>query len=91
MEFGVTIGIGFTNIENEREVPKQLFDIGVTVITLTTGTKKLLLVVNAVIFPVPETAVRPVATLVLVQLKIVFATGDPLKITLFVNDPLQRT
>jgi hypothetical protein len=68
LEFGVTVGIGLTKMENERDVPEQLLDIGVTVITLTTGTKKLLFVVNAIIFPVPERAVRPVAILVLVQL-----------------------
>ena len=44
----------------------------------------MLIVVNGVIFPVPEAA-RPMVEFVLVQVKLVPASGEPVKLTKLVG------
>ena len=62
-------GIGFTNIEKVLLAPKQVFDIGVTVNTLTMGTLETpVLVVKARISPVPERPGSPIKLFNCVQL-----------------------
>ena len=62
-------GVGFTNIEKVLLAPKQVFDIGVTVNTLTMGTlEPPVLVVKARISPVPESPGSPIKLFNCVQL-----------------------
>ena len=62
------VGIGFTVIENEVGIPEQLFDNGVTVINEVTGTFDALTPVNDPTVAVPDSGMRPVAEVELVQL-----------------------
>jgi len=62
-------GVGFTKIEKVLLTPKQVFDIGVTVNTLTMGTlEPPVLVVKARISPVPERPGSPIMLFNCVQL-----------------------
>ena len=62
-------GVGFTKIEKVLLTPTQVFDIGVTVNTLTMGTlEPPVLVVKARISPVPERPGRPIKLFNCVQL-----------------------
>ena len=89
MEF--TLGIGFTTIENVRVAPEQELDIGVTVNTLNNGIFERELVVNANMFPVPERGAKPIKLELCVQLYVVFATREPVKIMSLVSVPLHLT
>ena len=63
----LTDGVGFTVIENTRDVPAQLFDKGVTVIIAVTGTFVRLVATKELMVPEPLAA-RPIAVVLLAQL-----------------------
>jgi len=69
----------------------QVFDIAVTVKKLTMGTLEGVVEVNAGMLPVPEVDANPMAGLLIVQLYIVLATFEPLKIIEEIWTPLQTT
>ena len=84
----VTLGIGFTVIENVSGVPVQVKCVGVTVIIAVTGVLPVLIAVNAPMFPVPLAA-KPIEGLSLVQLKTV-PGGVPVKVIALVLIPLHK-
>ena len=88
---GLIVGIGFTKIEKVRVAPEQEFDIGVTVYKLNKGIFEEELVVNANMFPVPERGAKPIKFELCVQLYVVFATREPVKIMSLVSVPLHLT
>jgi len=65
--------------------------MGVTEKTLITGTFERELAVNANIFPVPERGAKPIKFELCVQLYVVFATREPVKIMSLVSVPLHLT
>jgi hypothetical protein len=69
--------------------PAQLLDMGVTIKRAVTGTVELLLLVNAAMDPLPVEEARPIAGFEFVQLYIVLAIPDPLKLMAVVGVPLQ--
>ena len=69
------------------QVTEALVKAGVTVIVAVTGTKPVLIAVNAAIFPVPPAA-SPIVVLLFVQLYTVPGTL-PVKLTAAVNELLQ--
>ncbi len=70
-------------------MPAQLLDMGVTIKRAVTGTLELLLLVKAAMDPLPVEEARPIAGLEFVQLYIVLAIPDPLKLMAVVGVPLQ--
>lgn len=78
---------GLTVILNVSGVPGTPFTDGVTVIVAIAGVVPVLVPVKAGRFPVPL-APNPIDVLLLVQLKVVPATGL-VNITGIVTDPLQ--
>ena len=83
----MTVGVGSTVKVNVTGVPLHPFAIGVTVIVAVAGVVPALVAVNAFILPEPL-AGRPIAGLLLVQLKVVPPTV-PVKFTGDVDVPLQ--
>lgn len=77
----------FTVMVNDNGVPVQLFAVGVTVIVAMTGAAPVLVAVNEAMFPVPVAA-SPIVALLLVQVKVVPATGLP-KVIAAAVAPLQ--
>ena len=63
----VNPAVGLTVIENDIGEPLQPFDIGVTVINAVTGEEVMLVVVKALIVPVPAAA-SPIDVVLFVQL-----------------------
>ena len=84
-----TVGVGFTTILNVVELPAHVLDIGVTVMSATTGTAVALVAVNAGIFPV-AVAASPIEVVLFVQLNVVPATA-PVKFTAVIWVLLQTT
>ena len=84
---GDVTGNGLTVIINVSGVPGTLLIYGVTVIVAIAGMVPVLVAVNDGRFPVPL-APNPIDVLLLVQLKVVPATGL-VNITGVVADPLQ--
>ena len=89
--FTVTVGVGFMVILNVRGVPLQLFEKGVTVISVCIGTPVIFVPVNASILPVPESGRAPRLILVLTQLKVAPAIVVGTKTIGSVNTPLHLT
>ena len=82
-------GEGFIVIVNVAGVPEQPFAVGVTVIWAKIGATVLLVAVkDGMLFPVPLAA-KPIAILLLVQLKVVKGTGPDSRIA-GVAMPLQN-
>ena len=81
-----TVGVGFTRMVKLLEVPEQEFADGVTVTVAVTGALVALVAVNDAMLPEPEAA-RPIAVLLLVQLKALPETA-PLNATAVVADVL---
>lgn len=62
----VTVGVGFTVIENDAGVPRQLFAVEFTVILAVMGLEVVFTALKPAMFPEPLPA-RPMAVLLLVQ------------------------
>ena len=86
--FTVTVGVGFMVILKVRGVPLQLFEKGVTVISVCKGTPVIFVPVNASILPVPDRGSAPRLILVLTQLKVAPAIEVGTKMIGSVNTPL---
>jgi len=84
-----TSGIGFTVMVKLCAVPGQPLAVGVTVMVAVMGALVVLVAVNTGIFPVPLAA-RPIAVLLLVQLKLVLLTA-PVKLMALVVAALHNT
>jgi hypothetical protein len=82
-----TVGVGLTVIVNKSAGPVQPLADGVTIIVATSGAVPLLTAANEGTSPIPVAA-SPIDVLLLVQLKVVPATG-PLTVTCVVAAPLQ--
>ena len=67
MEIILTVGVGFTVIENVRTVPVHPFLVGVTVMVAVTAAAPALVAVNEAMFPLPL-ADNPIVALLFVQL-----------------------
>lgn len=66
----VTEGVGCMVMVNVLGVPLQLFEKGVTVTSVCKGVLVILVPVNALILPVPESGRAPILILVLTQLNV---------------------
>ena len=85
----VTEGVGWAVMVKVRAVPEQPFAVGVTVIVATIGLPVTFVAVKAAIFPVPL-APKPILGVLFVQLYVVPATLEPLKVTAVVLTPLHN-
>ncbi len=85
----VTDGVGFTVRMNACGKPAQPFARGITVMVPVTGAVVLFVTLNEGMLPVPEVP-RPISALLLVQSKVVFATG-PVKFRSPVALPLHNS
>lgn len=85
----VTSGVGFTVIVKSLAAPIHPFANGATVISACTGVLTGLSAVNDGIFPLPL-AVKPMAVLLLIQLKLLPLTA-PVKFTGLVGAVLHKT
>ena len=72
---------------NDKGAPVQPLAAGVTVIVAMTGLVEVLVAIKEAILPAPPAA-RPIEVVLLVQVKVVPATG-PVKETTEVEAPLQ--
>ena len=63
----LTVGVGFTVIENVRTVPVHPLIVGVTVMVAVTAAVPTFVAVNEAMFPVPLAA-NPMVALLFVQL-----------------------
>jgi hypothetical protein len=84
-----TVTNGFTVILNITGVPEQEFEMGITVNLPVIGILLILADTNEIGVPIPE-ALHPMPTLSFDQLKLVFATEDPIKAMLLAT-PAQIT
>ena len=81
-------GVGLTVIVNDCGVPVQPFAVGVTVIVAVMGDELELLAANAAISPEPLAA-KPMPGVLFVQLYVVPATAEPVKVIIDVLVLLQ--
>jgi hypothetical protein len=77
---GLTVGVGFTVIVNDRGVPTHPFAVGVTVIVAITGAVPALVAVKDGIFPVPLPT-NPMDGVLLTHAKVEPDTGPDMVIT----------
>ena len=84
---GLTVGVGFTVIVNDRGVPTHPFAVGVTVIVAITGAVPALVAVKDGIFPVPLPT-NPMDGVLLTHAKVEPDTGPVIVINV-VLAPLQ--
>ena len=74
LETALTVGVGLTVMVNVNGDPVQPLAAGITVMVAITGRVVVLVAVKEAILPAPLAA-RPIEVVLLVQLKMVPATG----------------